>query len=124
VLGCIAFGTAYFAKVPVKKALQDTGNAEMTGAENFWYILGCIPLGANYMWKVRVKKALSEASTPALRQMPTELAHVAENSISPQSDTLMIASAEGVSFQEADAISMEIMDADIVESPLKTDSKD
>ncbi|MET7476748.1 hypothetical protein ABZT17_20570 [Streptomyces sp. NPDC005648] len=35
ILGCIAFGASYFAKVPVKKALADFGHGEMTGAERF-----------------------------------------------------------------------------------------
>lgn len=64
VLGCIAAGGMYFAKVPVKKALQDAGLAHMTAAERFWYVLMCIPFGAGYFCKVPVKKALSEAHPP------------------------------------------------------------
>jgi hypothetical protein len=64
VLGCIAFGGMYLAKVPVKKALSETGLAEMTGAEHVWYVLQCIAFGAGYFAKVPVKKALSEM-TPA-----------------------------------------------------------
>jgi hypothetical protein len=60
ILGCIAFGAAYLAKVPVKKALSDYGLVEMTEAEQFWYILGCIAFGAAYFRKVPVAKALSE----------------------------------------------------------------
>jgi len=59
-LQCIAFGAGYFAKVPVKKALSEVGLAEMTGAEQFWYVLQCIAFGAGYFAKVPVKKALSE----------------------------------------------------------------
>jgi hypothetical protein len=33
ILGCIAMGGMYFAKVPVKKALEEAGLAEMTMAE-------------------------------------------------------------------------------------------
>ena len=62
VLGCIAFGAAYFQKVPVKKALQDAGLARMTGAEGFWYVLGCIAFGAAYFQKVPVKKAISQTN--------------------------------------------------------------
>lgn len=64
VLGCIAFGGMYFAKVPAKKALSDAGLAEMTGAERFWYVLQCIAFGAGYFAKVPVKKALSEMTRP------------------------------------------------------------
>ncbi len=60
VLGCIAFGATYLAKVPVKKALSDYGLVEMTSAEKFWYVLGCIFFGAAYFKKVPVAKALSE----------------------------------------------------------------
>src|SRR5579862_6413287 len=37
VIGNIAFGAMYFAKIPSKKALSDFGMAEMTAAESFWY---------------------------------------------------------------------------------------
>jgi hypothetical protein len=60
VLQCIAFGAGYFAKIPVKKALQDYGLVEMTGAERFWYVLQCIAFGAGYFAKIPVAKALSE----------------------------------------------------------------
>jgi hypothetical protein len=60
VLGCIAFGGMYFAKVPVKKALSEAGLAEMTGAERLWYVLQCIAFGAGYFAKIPVKKALTE----------------------------------------------------------------
>jgi hypothetical protein len=60
ILGCMAFGAAYFSKIPVKAALRDYGMATMTGAESFWYILGCLAFGGAYFKKVSVKKALSE----------------------------------------------------------------
>jgi hypothetical protein len=56
----IAFGAAYFAKVPTKKALSDFGLCEMTGAEQFWYVVQCIAFGAGYFAKIPVAKALSE----------------------------------------------------------------
>jgi hypothetical protein len=62
VLGCIAFGAMYFAKIPAKKALADFGMAELTGAESFWYVLMCIPFGAGYFAKIPTAKALSELS--------------------------------------------------------------
>jgi hypothetical protein len=62
ILGCIAFGAAYFAKVPAKKALAEAGMAQMTAPEKFWYVLQCIAFGAGYFAKLPVKKALSEAS--------------------------------------------------------------
>jgi hypothetical protein len=74
VLGCIAFGGAYFAKVPAKKALADFGLAELTAAETFWYVLMCIAFGAGYLAKLPTAKALSEleqfkvASRPQLEQ--------------------------------------------------------
>ena len=39
VLGNIGFGGMYLAKVPVKKALEECGLAQMTSAERFWYVL-------------------------------------------------------------------------------------
>jgi hypothetical protein len=60
VLGCIAFGGSYFAKIPAKKALSDFGLAEMTSAESFWYILMCISFGAGYFAKLPTAKAVSE----------------------------------------------------------------
>lgn len=60
-LKCIAFGAGYFAKVPVKRALNDAGLVQMTGAEHFWYILQCVAFGAGYFAKVPVRKALSDA---------------------------------------------------------------
>jgi hypothetical protein len=62
VLGCIAMGGMYFAKVPCKKALEEAGLATMTSAERFWYVLGCLPFGAFYFCKLPVKKALTEAT--------------------------------------------------------------
>lgn len=67
ILGCIAFGGAYFAKVPVKKALSDFGLVRLTGAESFWYILMCIAFGYGYFAKIPAVKALSE-----LRQFRAE----------------------------------------------------
>ncbi len=60
VLGCIAFGGAYFAKIPAKRAMSDFGLVEMTSAESFLYILGCILFGGAYFAKIPVAKALSE----------------------------------------------------------------
>jgi hypothetical protein len=60
VLGCIAFGASYFAKIPAKKALSDFGMTEMTSAESFWYILMCISFGAGYFAKLPIAKAISE----------------------------------------------------------------
>jgi hypothetical protein len=60
VLGCIAFGGMYFAKIPTKKALSEAGFVQLTGAEQFWYVLQCIAFGAGYFAKVPVKKALTE----------------------------------------------------------------
>jgi hypothetical protein len=60
VLGCIAVGGMYLAKVPCKKALEEAGLATMTSAERFWYVLGCLPLGAFYFCKLPMKKALTE----------------------------------------------------------------
>jgi hypothetical protein len=62
VLGNIAFGHMYLAKVPVKKALEECGLAQMTSAERFWYVLMCVAFGAGYIAKVPVKRALTEAS--------------------------------------------------------------
>ena len=60
VLGCIAMGAAYFGKIPAKKALADSGEAELSAWQGFWYILMCLPLGAGYFAKVSVAKALTE----------------------------------------------------------------
>ncbi|WP_327691096.1 hypothetical protein OG870_17385 [Streptomyces sp. NBC_00461] len=62
VLGCIAFGASYFAKVPAKKALADFGYGEMTGAERFWYVLMCVAFGAGYFAKLPIKRALTEVA--------------------------------------------------------------
>jgi hypothetical protein len=61
VLGCIAMGANYFAKVPAKKALTEYGYGTMTGAEKFWYVMMCIAFGAGYFAKLPVKKALTES---------------------------------------------------------------
>lgn len=69
VLGCIAFGSMYFAKIPIKKALSEAGFVQLTGAEQFWYVLQCIAFGAGYFAKVPVKKALTEIThSPASGQ--------------------------------------------------------
>ena len=60
VVGNIAFGAAYFAKIPAKKALSDFGLAELTSAEEFWYVLMCIAFGAGYFAKIPTAKAISE----------------------------------------------------------------
>jgi hypothetical protein len=60
VVGNIAFGAMYFAKIPSKKALCDFGMAEMTAAESFWYVLMCIAFGGGYFAKIPTAKALSE----------------------------------------------------------------
>lgn len=62
VLGCIAMGGMYFAKVPCKKALEQAGLGTMTSAERFWYVLGCLPFGAFYFCKLPVLKALTEVN--------------------------------------------------------------
>lgn len=58
VLGCLAFGASYFAKIPAKKALSEYGLVERT--EKFWYVMMNIAFGAGYFSKVITKKALSE----------------------------------------------------------------
>ena len=60
VLGCLAFGASYLAKVPAKKALSEYGLVERTHAEKFWYVVLNIALGSGYLSKVITKKALSE----------------------------------------------------------------
>jgi len=64
VLGCIAMGGMYLAKVPCKKAMQEAGLGTMTSAERVWYVLGCIPFGAFYLAKLPVLKALTEVAGP------------------------------------------------------------
>ena len=59
-LGCVAFGAMYLAKVPAKKALAEAGLARMTSAERFWYRVQCVALGTGYLAKLPVKQALSE----------------------------------------------------------------
>src|SRR5260221_7290830 len=68
VLGCVALGATYFAKVPVKKALADYGMVTMTAAEKFWYVVMCIGFGAGYFAKLPAAKALSEV--PAITGSP------------------------------------------------------
>lgn len=61
-LQCVFFGSGYFLKVPMKKAMSERGLVQMTAAENVWYVVLCLCFGAGYFHKVIVKKALSEAS--------------------------------------------------------------
>jgi hypothetical protein len=65
VLSCVFLGAGYFAKVPVKKAMQDFGICEMTTAEKFWYVLGNVAFGAMFLAKVVVVKAISEVPRSA-----------------------------------------------------------
>ncbi|GHC61324.1 hypothetical protein [Streptomyces flavofungini] len=74
ILGCIAFGASYFAKVPAKKALSEYGLAEMTGAERFWYVVMNIAFGSGYLSKVITKKALSEVGRTGSGAMRAESA--------------------------------------------------
>jgi hypothetical protein len=60
IVGNIAFGATYFAKVPAKKAMAEAGLCDLTSAEAFWYVLQCIAFGAGYFAKVPIAKALSE----------------------------------------------------------------
>lgn len=56
-----AFFAAYFAKIPVKKALEEYGQVQqLTTWENIWYVLMNISFGSGYFAKVVVKKAMSE----------------------------------------------------------------
>lgn len=59
VVGCVAFGANYFAKLPVRRALMEYGLLTVSRWERFWYGLMNI-IGAGYFAKVIVKKALSE----------------------------------------------------------------
>jgi hypothetical protein len=78
VLGCIAFGAVYIAKVPVKRAMADYGLVELTSAEHVWYVLGCIAFGAMYIAKLPAAKALSELpEVVRARQAAVTAAHVA-----------------------------------------------
>ena len=73
ILGCISLGTAYFLKLPARKAaaevfseLQADGGGPvnaygLTSAGTFWYVLGCIlGAGAPYFMKVYCKKGMWE----------------------------------------------------------------
>ena len=62
ILGCIALGAMYFAKVPAKKALAQCGHGTMTEAEHFWYVVMCIAFGAGYFAKLPMVKALTEVA--------------------------------------------------------------
>ena len=62
-LQCLAMGAGYFAKIPMKKAMQERGLiGALTPAESIWYVLLCLCFGLGYFQKVIVKRALSEAS--------------------------------------------------------------
>lgn len=63
IVGNIALGAMYFAKIPARKALADAGRAELTSAERFWYVLMCIGFGAGYFAKIPVAKALADSVT-------------------------------------------------------------
>lgn len=69
VLMCIPLGAGYLAKIPSKRALQDFGMVEMTGAERFWYVLMCVFFGAGYFAKIPTAKALSEL--PQYKSQPS-----------------------------------------------------
>lgn len=60
IVGNIAFGAMYFAKLPAKKAMAEAGLCDLTSAESFWYVLQCIAFGAGYFAKIPTAKALSE----------------------------------------------------------------
>ncbi|MBT2510020.1 hypothetical protein J7I98_29995 [Streptomyces sp. ISL-98] len=70
ILGWIAFGASYFAKVPTKKALCEYGLVEMTTAERFWYVVMNIAFGSGYFAKVITKKALSEVERAGTGSQP------------------------------------------------------
>ena len=59
-LGCLAYGANYFAKVSAKKALSDFGLAELNETEGTWYTILCIACGLGYFAKIPVAKAVSE----------------------------------------------------------------
>lgn len=71
-LGCVAWGAAYFSKLPGKKAacevfseLQLDGQGpsrgySLNGMETFWYVLMCLWFGAGYFAKVSAKKGMWE----------------------------------------------------------------
>ena len=58
----ITLGTPYLSKVPMKRALEQAGLAEMTAAEKFWYVVENIFLGAGYFAKIVSVKAHSEST--------------------------------------------------------------
>jgi hypothetical protein len=62
-LQCLFFGAAYFAKIPLKKAMSERDLVEMTPAEKFWYVIECLWFGWGYFQKTIYKKALSETRT-------------------------------------------------------------
>jgi hypothetical protein len=60
ILGCLAYGANYFAKVCAKKALSDFGLSDLNGTEATWYTLLCIACGYGYFTKIPTAKAVSE----------------------------------------------------------------
>lgn len=72
----IAFGAAYFGKVPIKRALYDYGLAEPTAAERFWYVVQNVFFGSGYFAKVIASKALSDMMTqnPGVAALPANAA--------------------------------------------------
>ena len=61
-LQCLFFGSGYFLKVPMKKAMSERGLVQMSAAENIWYVILCLCLGAGYFQKVIWKKGFSEST--------------------------------------------------------------
>ena len=59
-LGCLAYGANYFAKVCAKKALSDFGLAALNDTERAWYTVLCIACGLGYFTKIPTAKAVSE----------------------------------------------------------------
>jgi len=106
VLMNIAFGAAYFAKVPAKKAMQDFGLVQMTTWEQFWYVLQCIAFGAGYFAKIPTAKALSELPQYRAQRLTSlgtleqhQPAHLASQPAPPPPPPL---AAEGASQQPPD----------------------
>ena len=59
-LGCLAYGASYFAKVCAKKALSDFGLAALNDTEGAWYTILCIACGLGYFTNTPTAKAVSE----------------------------------------------------------------
>ena len=61
VLGNFPLAAMYFAKIPYKKAQEESGlMTVMTRWERFWYYLGCVPFGQMYFLKIPAKMAIVE----------------------------------------------------------------